>query len=226
MSGKLLELCEPLFQYVCRFNRAARLGGADRLSMAAIRREVEERINTAREAAARSGLRDDFSRIELVLMYFVDHMIKKSNLPWKGKWELLAGARGEFTGDEKFFDLLDEALADPSQSATHRLAVFYVCMGLGFTGFYFNDPQYLRSKMDECAVRLRDLLETDWLVRLCPEAYQHVDRSNLYRPPSRSLTGIVIVLVGLIVTLFVGNALAFGYAKSEMQQALETLSGS
>ena len=48
---------------------------------------------------------------------------------------------------KKFFDLLDETLNDPSDEATERLKIFYTCLGLGFSGWYAGQSEYLRGKM-------------------------------------------------------------------------------
>ena len=65
--------------------------------------------------------------------------------------EPLAFERNELAGDEKFFDLLEETLNDSSEEATEQLAVYHICMGLGFTGIYARQPEQLR-KIDESGV--------------------------------------------------------------------------
>ena len=131
----LLELCEPLFQYVCRLNRLAR--SSNTLEMDQVRNEIKkifEAMNT--EALNNAALTSQFEKIELPLLFFVDFMIKESKLTFAYDWYELGRERNELAGDEKFFDLLDENLADTSDAATERLVIFYTCIGLGFTGVY------------------------------------------------------------------------------------------
>ncbi|NLF29759.1 MAG: DotU family type IV/VI secretion system protein [Planctomycetes bacterium] len=218
----LLELCEPLFLYYCRLNRSARKhsttdGGRVRGDVAALLEDMRAR------AAADPHLADQFSRIEMVLMFFIDGMVRTSALGFARQWKGLAEERRELAGDEKFFDLLEETLAEQGKAADERLAVFYLCMGLGFTGWYSDQPQYIRSKMLACSNRMRSIMDADDTARICPEAYQHTDTSNLVEPPGQKLVGIGIALVGLIIAVFVTNFLMFMWGSRELAEALRTI---
>jgi len=216
----LLELCEPLFLYICRLNRSARKGAGASLSR--VRSEITALLEDMRAKAGRDDVRltPQYEKIELVLLFFVDFMIKESTLPFARDWQELAYERNELAGDEKFFDLLDQTLAEKGKDADERLAVFHTCMGLGFTGWYSDQPEYIREKMMECSTRARHLMDADEMARICPEAYEHVDASNLIEPPGKTLAGIGIALAGLIVTLFVTNIFLFRSASQELIAAL------
>ena len=150
-------------------------------------------------AATDARLSHQARKIELPLIFFVDSMISESSLPFAADWNQnrLAYDRQELAGDEKFFDLLDETLKDSGEDAAERLAVFYVCIGLGFTGIYFKQPEFLRKTMLSIAPRVRHLVENDQAARMCPEAYEGVDTRNLVQPPSSRM-----VLVGLVFACF------------------------
>ncbi|MBX3316222.1 MAG: DotU family type IV/VI secretion system protein [Phycisphaeraceae bacterium] len=215
----LLELCEPFFQYVCRLNRSARKGV--RFEPAAVRTDLKSMLSDMRQRASGTpGLADQFDRIELVLIYFADFMIKESRLDFARKWEELAHERNELAGDEAFFDVLDETLADNSERATERLAVFYTCLGLGFTGFYTGQPEYLRKKMMEISARIRTHVDKDDGSKICPEAYEHTSTADLIEPPGRSLVGIGIALAGLIVVLIALNVFMYQSASKELLDAM------
>src|SRR3954462_9590007 len=216
----LLELTDPLFQYMCRFNRSARKGGHHDLHQ--VRQEVKAMLTDMNsKARSQPGLSNQFEKIEIVLMFFVDFMIKSSPISNSTDWQELAFDRKELAGDEKFFDLLEETLADRSEQASERLAIFYTCMGLGFTGWYTGQPEYLRKKMLECSTRIRSMIDTDRGSKICPESYENVDTSNLVQPPSASLVGIGIALVGLIVVLFIANAYMYRSSSNELTRALQ-----
>jgi type VI protein secretion system component VasF len=148
-------------------------------------------------------------------------MIKSSAISNASDWQELAFERKELAGDEKFFDLLEETLGDRSDQANERLSIYYTCMGLGFTGWYTGQPEYLRKKMMECSTRIRSLIDTDQSAKICPESYENVNASNLVQPPSASLVGIGIALVGLIIVLFIANAYMYRSSSSELTKALE-----
>src|SRR5213075_2865697 len=122
----LLELTDPLFQYICRFNRSARKGGHHDLHQ--VRQEVRAMLaDMTAKARSQPGLSNQLEKIDIVLMFFVDFMIKSSAISNAGEWQELAFDRKELAGDEKFFDLLEETLADRSEQASERLAIFYTC---------------------------------------------------------------------------------------------------
>src|SRR5579862_4782746 len=229
MPQTLIQLAEPVFQYMCRLNRLARRATVQKTSTAdtsfiALSREAAQTaapLVPARGAnldytVARSEIKALFEdmmakassdarlmqqarKVELPLIFFVDSMISESTLSFAAEWNQnrLAFDRQELAGDEKFFDLLDETQKDPSDDASERLAIFYICIGLGFTGIYFKQPEFLRKTMLSIAPRIRHLVENDQTARMCPEAYQGVDTRNLVQPPSSRM-----VFVGLIFACF------------------------
>src|SRR5438874_10011851 len=200
----LLELCDPLFQYICRFNRSARKGGHHDLIQ--VRQEVKAMLAEMRgKAQSQPGMLGQYEKIDIVLMFFVDFMIKSSPISNAGDWQELAFERKELAGDEKFFDLLEETLGDRSDQASERLSIYYTCMGLGFTGWYTGQPEYLRKKMLECAARLRGKVGAEDPNRLFPDAYV-VDTSNLIKRPGATLLAWGIGLAMMVVLLLFINA--------------------
>ena len=206
----LLDLCEPLFQYICRLNRSARKGGNYELSQ--VQSEIKGLLAEGRSKSIGANLAQQWEAIELPLIFFADFMIKESPLPWAREWKELAFDRHEMAGDEKFFDLLEETLKDRSPNANDRLAVFYCCMGLGFTGWYTGQPEYLRRKMKEIAARLQAAGQFTEAQKICPDAYEKVDTRDLIEPPGTKLVGIAIALIGLMIVLFF--TYGFGYYDS------------
>jgi len=137
-----LELCEPLFTKVCLLNRLGRTGGGV-ASYDQLRLQIEGIFSDLRKAADSDPvLRLQWEKLELPLIFFVDSMISESGLAVAATWNRsrLAYEQKELAGDEKFFDLLDETLNDPSDEASLRLPVFYTCLGLGFMGWYAGQP--------------------------------------------------------------------------------------
>jgi type VI protein secretion system component VasF len=218
---KLLDLCEPLFQYICRLNRSARKGGNYELSQ--VQSEIRGFLAEAKSKAVGANLSDAFDKIELPLIFFCDFMIKESVLPWAREWHELAFERHEMAGDEKFFDLLEETLKDKSPSANERLSVFYTCMGLGFTGWYTGQPEYLRRKMKEIAARLQAAGQLADTQKICAEAYEKVDTRDLIEPPGTKLIGIAIALVGLIIVLFLTYGYLYHDSSKKLRDSLEHL---
>ena len=119
----LLELCEPLFQYVCRLRRSARMGRT--IEMDEVRGDISEIFSKMKgDASSDMELLTQYEKVELPLIFFTDFMIKESNLPFAYDWVELGRERNELAGDEKFFDLLDAELADPSDLAAKDWSYF------------------------------------------------------------------------------------------------------
>ena len=219
----LVECCEPLFQFVCRLNRSARKGVSP--DAAAVRAEARQVLAECKTRATKESKQEGFDKVEIILVYFLDSMIRSSALPFARQWQDLAAERGQMAGDEDFFDQLDNTLRDPSEGATERLAVFYTCIGLGFTGWYAGQPEVLRKKMLEVSSRLRGQMDADRSAKICPEAYERVNTSDLVQPPARKVVGVGIVLIGLGLTMFAANIALYldwqGAMKASLREVLD-----
>jgi type VI protein secretion system component VasF len=240
----LLETTEPLFQYICRLNRMARkssvvptgettfvskAGALPRgvsLDYAVVRNEVKAILEDMQQKAAKDfRLASQVQKMELPLLFFVDAIISESSLPFAAQWNQnrLAYERNELAGDEKFFDLLDQDAKDPSEEASERLAVFYTCIGLGFSGIYFRQPELLRKTMFTIAPRIKRWLEADEAAKICPEAYEGVDTRDLTEPPSRKVLVISLIFVCLIFACLASYFWLYHRSASELTDAFSQI---
>src|SRR6476620_1102223 len=97
---RLVEVCEPLFQYVCTLNRSARKGGGI-YDQAQVRAELKQLVADMRYACqADAAAVQRFDEMSIVLLFFVDSMIKHSDLPFAEDWEDLAYERHELAGED------------------------------------------------------------------------------------------------------------------------------
>lgn len=221
----LLELTEPLFQYICRLNRAARKNAPSEYE--GVRAEIRELFESmAEKSRSDHRLATQYQKMELPLIYFVDSVVAESRLSWAPEWNSnrLAFERQELAGDERFFELLEETMAERGEEAAERLAVFYTCLGLGFTGWYAGQPEVIKRKMVELAPRIRSYVESDDTARICPDAYEHTNKTNLPLPVGTRLLGIVIIFVGLLLVVIAANVWLFRASSSDLYQALENVS--
>lgn len=221
----LPELCEPLFQYVCRLNRMGRKNAP--LTHASVRAEIVGIFEDMRTAAAREpGLSAKFQSVELPLIFFVDAVIADAGLSISNQWnkDRLAYQRNELAGDEKFFDLLDETMAEKGVEADERLAIFYTCLGLGFQGWYAGQPEYLRKKMLDLGKRIpARFIDTQHTARVCPEAYQHVDARDLVEAPGLKVATMAIFFGGLFFVALAVNIYLFHTASTGLAESLKTI---
>jgi type VI protein secretion system component VasF len=224
----LLELCEPLFKKVCLLNRLGRKGA--RVSAALdpenLRLEIKELFaEIEKRANADSRLAPQWQKLELPLIFFVDSMIAECGLNVSAAWHQnrLAYERKELAGDEKFFDLLDETLNDPSEEASERLLIFYTCLGLGFTGWYAGQPEYLRGKMIDISRRIRLAMDTDQSTKICPEAYLGVDTRDLIQRPGLGIGAIAVIFVGLCLIVLTVETYLFRAASLSLTDSVNAI---
>jgi type VI protein secretion system component VasF len=148
-------------------------------------------------------------------------MPKWSNLAEEEKPPLYGGGSDFFRGSGG----LEDTLADPSRSATERLSIFYVCLGLGFTGEFKEDPDYIQRKINEAVQRLHEFMDMGERKREFEQAYKNVDARELEVPVKSSLVGVTIVMMGLIVIVLVSNWVAYVHAtndlKGQVRQVIE-----
>jgi type VI protein secretion system component VasF len=222
----LLDLYEPVFQYICMLNRIARNPGGENVQQPALREAIVGLLaGIAKKAEPDPRLRIQAQKMEMPIIFFVDSMIAESGLGIAREWhsKRLAYERNELAGDEKFFDYLEATLAEPGDEANERLAVFYVCIGLGFQGWYAGQPEYLRKQMLDISKRIGGIIDTEQTARMCREAYTYTDTRNLIEPPGVKLATIAIAFLGLCVIVLVVNFYLFRSASSGLAQSLREI---
>lgn len=219
----LPEVCEPLFQYVCRINRSARKRVP--LDAAHVRSEAKAVFAQMKSAASSDPvLHEQYERVEPALLVFLNTMIERSRLPFASTWKRLGGDGGaDPGGEEHFFQMLEQTMAEPGDAANQRLAIFYTCLGLGFTGPHAGRPEELRRTMMTLGGRIRAFMDADQTARICPEAYEKVDTRVIYEPPSRGLTGLAIALVIMTVALIAANIVSYRQAQRQLDRSLQEI---
>lgn len=223
----LAELHEPLFQYICMLNRIARNPGGENIEYAALRKIIEEMLaDMENRAQVESILAQQFAKTKMPLIFFIDSMMAESQLGLAGEWHRnrMAYDHNELAGDEKFFDFLDDTLKQTGKEADERLAFYYTCLGLGFSGWYNGQPEYLRQKTLEVGQRVpRDLIDTNHTAKVCPEAYLHLDTRNLVEPPGLKLATMAILFGGLMLVVLVMNIYLFRTASTGLGESLRVI---
>lgn len=222
----LLELTEPLFQYVCMLNRIANSPGGENLTFEGLRPAIVQTFESMKaQAEPDQPLASQYRKMELPLIFFVDSMIAESKLTLAPQWHKnrLAYERNELAGDEKFFDFLDETLAEKGAEADERLEVYYACLGLGFQGWYAGQPEFLRKKMQEVSQRISRVLDKDQTAHICPEAYTVTDSRNLIERPGMKMLTIGVAFAGLCLVVIAVNFALFHTASEGLADALREI---
>jgi len=213
---KLLEIYEDLFQYMSRLNRVAKTQAHP--EYARVRGEVKELLDQARRSTASDvRLSNQVGRLELPVVFFVDNLISTSRLKFASQWaeNRLAKERNELAGDERFFDLMEQDLTDTSEEAAERLAVYYLCLGLGFTGMYQAQPDKIRQYVEQILPRIRQWIDSDPRTKVSEEAYRSTDARQLTEPPSSKI--ILVAIIFLFLSLSVMAVYYAFYARAVVE---------
>lgn len=220
-TATLSDITDPLFQYVCRQNRAAQRGVS--VDGGQVRSELKSMLADLRMQAESSGLGEQYSQVRLPLIGFVDFMMRESRHGFARSWRSLAEEEKQLGLDQRFFEMLDETLADTTEKASERLTIFHTCIGLGFTGMYIGQPDVLRRKQLEVTARIRSRFDTDQSARITPEAYEHTDKRTLQQPVAQGVVSWVILLVVLTVGAIVANITMYRSAAATLNQSLTSV---
>lgn len=221
---KLLDLYEELFQYVCRLNRMAKTPRHPEMGI--VRQEIKDLLARITQKASAEGMLSEQARkLELPVIFFVDNIICSSQLKFAGDWaqSRLALERNELAGDERFFELLDVDLADTSQEAAERLAVYYVCLGLGFTGMYVGQPEQLRIYKDKIFPRIHPWVDADPRSKISEEAYKPTDTRVLTEPPNKKIILVMIAFVFLSISILVIYYGMYAKAVGDLKSSVELI---
>jgi type IV/VI secretion system ImpK/VasF family protein len=221
---KLLELYEDLFQYLNRLNRSARTPA--QLDYARVRGEIRELLDQViRTASTDVRLLNQAKKLELPVIFFVDGTISTSRLKFATQWaeNRLARERNELAGDERFFDLLEEDLKDTSEEAAERLAVYYVCLGLGFQGMYIGQVEHIRRYMEQIFPRVRQWIDSDPRAKVSEEAYRFTDTRVLTEPPSKKIILVTLVFLFLCLSALLVNYGLFAQASRDLTNSVDAI---
>ena len=213
-----LDLCEPLFLFVCKLNRSKRKGGPS-FDPAQLRAEVDKILRgMIQRSTTERDLPKQFNLLKPALLAFVDGMAAQA-LP--GKWQNMAAA--EQSGDDFFFKQLDQTLADSTPAARQRLAVFYACLGLGFGEWKVDDARWLADKINQVAGHIQEFTDLDEKRKLCAAAYENIDTRVLEAPLGQRLTSLGVLMAGLLVIAFLANAMVYNQKTRDLNDMMKAV---
>jgi type VI protein secretion system component VasF len=213
---ELERLCNPVLLCICNYwELAARNEPVDQETM---KRRLESLLREAKEKAGKNPvLAQEYQWIERPLIFFIDYMVKEGRFPFRYEWREFARNYKELSGDEKFFNLLEETLN--YSEAISAVTLFYVMLGLGFDGIHRSDHEYVEQSMKRCAAKI----PLDFNVYA--EPLVHIPQKKL-RP--FKMRRILTLRLGLILSFlfmvlcFVINLTVFRDTTSSYRQILST----
>ena len=171
-ANDILEIVTPVLNRICDYYISEQNGYE--LRYEEFSAEISRLLNDARRLSEKNeALKADFRKIEFPLIFFIDYTVKESGFSFSRDYVPMAHSYNELSGDDKFFDLFDEAIR--VEKNPDILTLYYIMLGLGFDGAYRREPVEVIRRMQTCAEMLEDRLKTGYdeicLVHKAPSSF-------------------------------------------------------
>ncbi len=158
-ANDILEIVTPVLNRICDYYISEQNGYE--LRYEEFSAEISRLLNDARRLTEKNeALKADFRKIEFPLIFFIDYTVKESGFSFSRDYVPMAHSYNELSGDDKFFDLFDEAIR--VEKNPDILTLYYIMLGLGFDGAYRREPVEVIRRMQTCAEMLEDRLKTGY----------------------------------------------------------------
>ena len=213
-SGRLTEVCWPVFESVTNFVRQLKYGTAPAPEQ--VRFEALSALRDAEDLA-----RDDVvtergweDRVKAMMVYFIDY--KMLNTDWEGRdywfdhrFETDSDVLNEVEslGGDKFFEECDRIqkeyeLAErrdrrDKDELAEQLSLYFICLQLGFKGRYEDRPQELSDYTRRLFMRLPAYTSTR-SKEMFGDAYRHNQEHKVNYKLGMSLTMVLLVFAILV----------------------------
>lgn len=197
VQNKLEDLCRPVIVYMCNLwilkNKGYEVHEEDVIN------EINIMFSKIKEKCSSEPLlHKEFLTIEKSLVFFIDYIIKEGNFTFSKNWKNLSKKYGELSGDDKFFDILQNILLDPT--AEDRIEVLYVLMGLGFDGSYKGNSANIENLMRTCVSKMQGNINVNKEV-LTKQQEQTVTTKKIYSKTKLLIISYTTAAVILIISL-------------------------
>jgi type VI protein secretion system component VasF len=148
-------------------------------------------------------LEREFIWIEKPLVFFIDYMVKEGRFAFRDDWRELSRNYNELSGDEKFFDLLNETLNYPDFN--NSFILFYSMLGLGFDGVY----RYNRKYIEQCMLLCMEKAATDFDINSEPVSPAAKKKPFFKRQRKLTVRAALIASAVFMLVCFIINLVVF-----------------
>lgn len=151
MDQHIENILNPIFKKICEYYSFKKSGFEvpKEFILSELRNEL---TNISHKCSSYPILQQQYSQIEKPLIFFIDYSIKEGGFSYSANYQEIARTFNEFSGDEKFFDLLEVCLKRSDDEAVAKL--FFIMMGLGFDGSYKRNKADVLDIMKKCSEKL------------------------------------------------------------------------
>lgn len=213
------SLLQPLLSKLCEFYAFKQVG--QEVPYELLCGTLKSELNAiSLRCSASPLLQQRYNQIEQIVVFFIDYTVKEGNFSYSDQYEEMARAFHEFSGDEKFFDLLEATLKQGTDLELLRL--FYILLGLGFDGIFKRERPYVHELMHQIKERLPPTFAVQ-STELCPkEAADAPATAQSKRRSLFNLKKLLYLLLIIMVLSWAFNLSALYHAISPFLDAVNT----
>jgi type VI protein secretion system component VasF len=221
MITELEKLCNPIFKCICNYWQFSCI--SNMVDRGKFMQKILELLKEAEDKARTNPrLEREFAWIERPLVFFVDYIVKEGRFPFKDEWWELSRNYNELSGDEKFFDLLNETLEHPDFQ--NSFILFYVMLGLGFDGAFGNNKKYIEQCMRLCMEKAVVDFDIYSEPILPPAQKKHFFlRQRKLTVRTALIASTVFMLVCFIINIFVFSSTTENYRELLKRTAADSI---
>lgn len=220
---RLVNLIEPVLSLLCETYTFER--SHVQVSLTQFNQRLHQCfLYIERQCAGNLELKRAYADIEKPLYFFIDYFVHESKLSFSDQFDGLGRKINEFSGDEKFFELLDVALKE--NHANDKNYVFFLFMALGFQGAHKGNAVKLQHYMRSLSTRLETKLKLR--PQLCLNLEQltrdYDEEGHKTRKLLRNSLRLKRWMWGSVAVFFIAfgiNNVIYHYATRDFQAALD-----
>jgi len=217
MVTDLEKLCNPVFQCLCNYWQLSCV--TNMVDRGQFQSDIVGLMMEAGKKARKDPqLEREFIWIEKPLVFFIDYMVKEGRFPFRDEWWELSRNYNELSGDEKFFDLLNETLNNPDFN--NSFVLFYIMLGLGFDGVY----QYNRKYIEQCMLLCMEKAATDFDINSEPVLPSVKKKPFFKRQRKFSVRVALIASAIFMLVCFIINIVIFADTTENYRELLKQTS--
>lgn len=204
------DLLQPLLSKLCEFYAFKQVG--KEVPYELLYGTLKSELNAlSLRCSASPLLQQRYAQIEQVVVFFIDYTVKEGQFSYSEQYEEMARAFHEFSGDEKFFDLLEATLKQGTDLELLRL--FYILLGLGFDGIFKRERSYVHELMHQIKERLPPTFAIQ-STELCPQ------EEPKEQAPAQARLRSFFTLKKLIYLLIIIMVLSWAFNLSALYHAI------
>jgi hypothetical protein len=220
MEQDIEKILNPIFKKICEYYSFKEKGVEvpQEFMMSEIKTELTA---ISQKCATYPILQQQHALILKPLIFFIDYSIKEGGFSFSKSYGEIARTFNEFSGDEKFFDLLKETMVRNDDEKLTRL--FFTMLGLGFDGTYKRERSEILEIMKNCSESFH--LGPDFSKeKISPDIVTEIDYDSESKYPRfsyKSRKFWTAVIVGFTFISFVANWISLDVHVSDYLNAVE-----